>query len=76
MHISKIMGKGVLDINANMVGKVDDIDVDISSWKINHLVIKLGLIKKLPVNVDKIDKIGDKVILKVTKAELGVTTTI
>jgi sporulation protein YlmC with PRC-barrel domain len=71
MHISKIIGKGVLDRNANIVGKVDDFNVDISSWTINHLVIKVGLIKKLPLDVDKIDKIGDKVTLKITKKELG-----
>lgn len=76
MHISKIMGKGVLDKNANIVGKVDDFNIDISSWTINHLVVKLGLIKKLPISVDKIDKIGDKVILKITKEELGITTLI
>jgi sporulation protein YlmC with PRC-barrel domain len=70
------MGKGVLDKNANIVGKVDDFNIDISSWTINHLVVKLGLIKKLPISVDKIDKIGDKVILKITKEELGITTLI
>ena len=70
MRISELVGKGVLDRNANIVGKVADFDIDIPSWTINRLVVKSGLIKKSAIGVDKIDKIGDKVILKVTREEL------
>ena len=70
MHTSEILGKGVLDMNANSVGKVVDIDVSLPQWTINHIVVKIGLIKKLTIGIDKIDKIGDKVILKVTRDEL------
>jgi hypothetical protein len=32
--------------------------------------VKSGMIKTLKIGVDKIDKLGDKVLLKVTKEEL------
>ena len=70
MHISEILGKGVLDKDANRVGSVADIDVSLPQWTINHIVVKMGFMKKLTIGIDKIDKIGDKVILIVTKDEL------
>ena len=70
MHIGEIFGKGVLDKNAINVGKVTDADLNLETWTVNHLIIKTGFTKKVKVGFDKIDKIGDKVILKVTKDEL------
>lgn len=70
MDTSKILGKGVLDKNANSVGRVVDIDVSLPQWTINHIVVRMGIMKKLTIGIDKIDKIGDKVILNVTKDEL------
>jgi sporulation protein YlmC with PRC-barrel domain len=70
MHVGEIIGRGVLDINANNVGKVADIDISLPQWTVNHIVVKIGMMKKLTIGIDKIDKIGDKVILKVTKVEL------
>jgi len=72
MHISEIFGKGVLDKNANNVGKVIDADINLSPWTINHFIVKIGITKKFPISVEKVDKIGDKVMLKVTKEELGI----
>jgi hypothetical protein len=34
------------------------------------MIVKAGLTKKYTVNLDKIDKIGDKVFLRVTLADL------
>jgi sporulation protein YlmC with PRC-barrel domain len=70
MNIKKIIGKSVFDKNANTVGKVVDFDIDISSWTISNFIVKSGMIKTLKIGVDKIDKLGDKVLLKVTKEEL------
>jgi len=70
MHTSEIIGKGVLDKDANTVGKVTNIEFNMPTWTINHLIVKMGLIKKLNIGVEKIDKVGDKVMLKVTKDEL------
>ena len=70
MRISELLKKGVFDKNANTVGKVADFDVEIPSWTISNIIVKSGIIKKLTIGIDKIDKIGDKVFLKVNKEEL------
>jgi sporulation protein YlmC with PRC-barrel domain len=70
MHTSEILGKAIIDMNADNVGKVVDVDISLPQWTINHIVVKTGFMKKLTIGIDKIDKIGDKVILKVTKEEL------
>ena len=70
MHISEMIGRGVLDKSANAVGKVTDIDINPATWTINHLIVKTGLMKKVNIGIEKIDKIGDKVMLKVTKDEV------
>lgn len=59
-----------MDVNANRVGKVADIDVDVLQGVVNHMIVKAGLTKKYVVSLDKIDKIGDKVVLRVTKDDL------
>jgi sporulation protein YlmC with PRC-barrel domain len=74
MLITKIMGKEVLDKSANKIGLVVDIDYNFPLWTINYLVVRMGIIKKVNVGVEKVDKIGDRVILKVTKDELVKTT--
>ena len=70
MLISNIMRKEVLDKNANKMGLVVDIDYNFPAWTINYLVVRMGILKKINIGVEKIDKIGDKVILKVCKDEL------
>lgn len=70
MFINEIRGKEVFDKDANTVGKIADFEVEVPAWTISNIVIKTGLIKKLAIGIDKIDKIGDKVFLKVTKEEL------
>ena len=70
MNTNELFGKEVLDSNANQVGKVVDIDVDMQHGTVNHMVIKAGLTKKLVIPLDKINKIGDRITLKVTQDEL------
>jgi sporulation protein YlmC with PRC-barrel domain len=70
MLISSVMRKEVLDKNANKIGLVVDINFNFPLWTINYMVVRTNIIKKINVGVEKIDKIGDKVILKVTKDEL------
>jgi|GEM_PF-1533990 len=70
MLISNVIRKGVLDKNANAVGTVVDLDFNFPLWTINYLVVRTNIIKKVNIGVEKINKIGDKVILKVTKDEL------
>ncbi len=70
MLISNVIRKEVLDKNVNKIGLVVDIDFNFPLWTINYLVVRMGMIKKINVGIEKIDKIGDKVILKVAKDDL------
>jgi sporulation protein YlmC with PRC-barrel domain len=71
MNTREIIGKEVLDKSGNKVGKVDDIDINFPQWTVNHLTVRIGMIKKIPIGIEKIEKIGDKIILNNTKDELG-----
>ena len=70
MHTSELLGKQVLDKNGNSVGKVVDIDINLPQWTVNHMMMKIGMIKKVPIGIDIIEKVGDKIILKITRDEL------
>jgi len=70
MHTSELLRKQVLDKNGNNVGKVVDIDINLPVWNVNQITVKIGMMKKLPIGIDMIDKVGDKVILKITRDEL------
>jgi len=70
MYTKDLLGKEVLDVNANKIGKAVDIDVDLFKGVVNHFIVKAGLTKKLVIDLDKIDKIGDKIILKVRNDDL------
>ena len=70
MNASEILGKQVLDKSGNNVGKVADIGINFPQWTVNHLTVKIGMIKKISIGTDKVEKIGDKIILNNTKDEL------
>jgi len=70
MNTNELFGKEVLDANANRIGKVNDIDVDLLQGVVNHMIVKAGLTKKYVVSLDKIEKIGDKVVLKIGEDDL------
>ncbi len=70
MNVSDVIGKRVLDKDAISLGKVDDLVVNTSTWIVSHIVVKMGLIKKTQVAVDRIEKVGDEVFLNVAKDEL------
>jgi sporulation protein YlmC with PRC-barrel domain len=70
MNATEIIGKRALDRDANALGKVIDMEVDPSTWTVSQITVKMGLIKKATVTVDKIDKVGDEVFLKVGKDQL------
>jgi sporulation protein YlmC with PRC-barrel domain len=50
------MRKEVLDKNGNKMGLVVDIDFNFPLWTINYLVVRMSIIKKINVGVEKIDK--------------------
>ena len=70
MNTKELFGKEVLDANANSIGKVADIDFDIRQGALNHIVVKAGLKRIYVISLDKIEKIGDKVILAIRQGEL------
>jgi len=70
MNVRDVIGKRVLDKDAISLGKVDDLVVNTSTWIVSDIVVKMGLIKKASVAVDKIDKVGDEVFLNVAKDQL------
>jgi sporulation protein YlmC with PRC-barrel domain len=71
MNTGELFGKEVLDMNANSVGKVSDIEFDLGQGVISHIVVRAGLNKKYYVGIDKIEKVGDKVILKIDKDKIA-----
>ena len=70
MNTKELFGKEVLDVNANSIGKVVDIDFDIRERVVNYIVVKTGLTKKYDISLDKVEKIGDKVLLKIAEYDL------
>ncbi len=70
MKTGELFGKEVLDISANKIGKVVDLDFDMQKGLIDHIVVKAGLTKRYAVSLDKIDKIGDRIVLKIAQSEL------
>ncbi len=70
MNASEIMGREVLDKKANRIGKVTDLDIDVTKGAINFLTVKIGMTKKLNIPTANVERAGDKVILNVSKEEL------
>ena len=70
LKTNELFGKEVLDVGANKIGKVVDIEFDIHTRMISHMIVKAGLTKKYSVSLDKIDKIGDRLILNIEENRL------
>ena len=67
MKAKELFGKEVIDVDARVVGKIADIEIDISKAFIRSILVKAGFRKKVSVLPGDIDKIGDKVVLKIAK---------
>jgi len=70
MQLNEITGKKILDSNANSVGKAEDLECDIQTWKVTPLVVKVGYTTSTAVPIEQVSKVGEKIILKVTKEDL------
>lgn len=70
MKAKDFIGKEVLDAAANRIGKVADIELDIMEGTVQNVIVKAGLTKKYTLELDQIDRIGDRVILKVVEGDL------
>jgi sporulation protein YlmC with PRC-barrel domain len=70
MKAKEFIGKKVYDKNAIDIGKVTDLEMNKSSYIIEKIYIKSGMIKQCYVTPEDIDRIGDTVILTIAKEEL------
>ena len=70
MKAKELFGKEVIDVDAKVVGKIADMEIDINKASIRSILVKAGLMKKLSMLPGDIDKIGDKVILKIAKDKI------
>lgn len=70
MKAKDLMGRKVYDKNAIEVGKINDFEIDTTSFTIEKVYIKSGMTKQHAIYPQNIDRIGDTVILKVAKDNL------
>jgi len=70
MKAKELFGKEVIDVNAKVVGKIVDMELNIGKATVLGIVVKSGLTKKMSIPLGDIDKIGDKVVLKVAKEKI------
>lgn len=69
MNATEIIGKEVLDKDVNRIGKVVDIVLNIEKGMIEYYLVKIGLTKKIFITNSSIARVGEKIILNVTKEE-------
>ena len=70
MKAKELIGKEVLDSEARRVGKVVDLDLDMAEARLKNIEVKAGLMKGFIIGLDKINLVGDKIILNVKGNEL------
>jgi sporulation protein YlmC with PRC-barrel domain len=66
MNSKELIGKEVIDSEARAIGNVKDVEIDLKKWTVSAIVVKTGFIRKKSIQTSDIDKVGDKVVLKVT----------
>ena len=65
MKSREIIGKEVIDAAAKIKGSVQDIEIDLTKWTVTGIIVKTGFMRKITIPAGNIDKVGDKVVLKV-----------
>jgi sporulation protein YlmC with PRC-barrel domain len=70
MRAKEVLGKEVIDADARVVGKIADIELDVVRASVVSITVKSGLIKRISIPLEDVDKIGDKVVLKVAKEKI------
>ena len=66
MNSKELIGKEVIDSEARYVGNIKDVAIDVKKWAVTGIIVKTGFIRKKTIQSTDIDKVGDKVTLKVT----------
>lgn len=70
MKAKDLMGRKVYDKEAIEVGKINDFEINTTTFAIEKIYIKAGLTTHYATEPGKIDRIGDTVILLISKEEL------
>jgi sporulation protein YlmC with PRC-barrel domain len=70
MKAKELFGKEVIDVNARVVGKITDMEIDIGKGSISCILVKAGFTKKVAIAPGDIEKVGDKVVLKIAKEKI------
>jgi len=70
MKAKELFGKEVIDVNAKVVGKITDMEIDVSKASIRCFLVRSGFTKKVSIAPGDIEKIGDKVFIKIAKEKL------
>ncbi len=65
MKSREIIGKEVIDSAARIIGRVQDLEIDLTKWTVSGVIITRGFLRKAVIPAANIDKVGDKVVLKV-----------
>ena len=65
MKSREIIGKEVIDAEAKTIGSVQDLEIDLTKWTVSGIIVKRGFMRKITIAAGNIDKVGDKVVLKV-----------
>jgi len=73
MRAKELIGKEVIDAGAKIVGNVKDLKLDTKKWEVTGIIVKTGFITKLLIQTGDIDKVGDKIVLKVTTDKIQKT---
>jgi len=70
MKAREIIGKEVIDAEARIIGSVQGLEIDISKWTVTGIIVKRGFMRKVTIAAGNIDKVGDKVVLKVVSDKI------
>ena len=70
MNVKELFGKEVVDAQAENIGRVTDLDVDIERGVVNHIVVKAGLVRRYIVRPEQIEKLGDRILLNLSESQL------
>jgi sporulation protein YlmC with PRC-barrel domain len=65
MKSREIIGKEVIDSAAKIIGRVQDLEIDLTKWTVSGVIITRGFLRKATIPAGNMDKVGDKVVLKV-----------
>lgn len=75
MKISELISKKVLDDNANEIGKIQDIDINLKENTISEITINPNELSLRKVNFkitpEMVSEVGDYLLLNISKSEIS-----